>query len=62
MNSKPEPARLHLLTFENLPEPPTEPCDGGYSCCCSQCDRERAERVNHGIRADRSNPFRSKAA
>lgn len=61
MNSKPEPARLHLLTFENLPEPPTEPCDGGYLCMCAQHQAERDQAVARGVRRDPSSPFRKAA-
>lgn len=56
-----EPIRLRLLTFENLPQPPDQDCDGGYTCLCAQHQAERDAAVARGVRRDRSSPFKRAA-
>lgn len=41
---------LRVLTMENLPPLPVEPCDGGYTCMCSSCRAERAVLVRRASR------------
>lgn len=61
MSTPDEPVRLSLLTFENIPQPPAEDCDGGYTCLCAQHQAERDKAVARGVRPDRSSPFRNAA-
>jgi len=61
MSTPDEPVRLSLLTFENIPQPPTQDCDGGYLCMCAQHQAERDAAVARGVRRDPSSPFRKAA-
>lgn len=36
-------------------------CDGSMLCSCKGCSKERAERVDAGVREDASSPFRRAA-
>lgn len=36
-------------------------CDGSMLCSCKRCSKERAARVDAGVREDASSPFRRAA-
>jgi hypothetical protein len=54
--------RLRVVTFDNTPLQPPEPCSGGYLCCCTLCTIERDHHIATGVRGDPSNPFRKNKA
>lgn len=54
-----QPARLHILTF-NQHDLPTGECDGTYTCTsCLRCQHDRWERQRQGVRPTQGLPVKT---
>jgi hypothetical protein len=52
-------ATLRVVTMP--PAPDADPCDDTYTCRCSRCEMERAQRVVRGIRRTQRLPVKRAA-
>ena len=70
MDNASQTARLRIVTPNPSPRPDTPvigpdvvlDCEGGYTCECQACERERAQLVKRGVRPLRRPQSRRRAA